>query len=231
LPSQIRALSTLGMGLILALGAARASAQEKGALGLDALAGNSTATIGARWHITKKFALRPTVAFSRVTSEQDTTVIADGTQAVGKQQTLDWTLGAGLAGLYYISQGEALSTYVGASYSHNHQSESVNPLIFPPIDTLQTPNLAHLESIASVFQPNRTGANANVVGALFGIQHALSKKVTLFGELGIDYSFQSLNQKAILSPSETQAILSGSGSSQSELFSYTGGIGIVFYLK
>jgi hypothetical protein len=208
-----------------------ASAQDKGAVGVEALVGSSKATVGVRWHISKRFALRPSIAFSRTTSTQNTTVYADNTSAVGSQDSLEWTLGGGLTGVYYLTTGDAVSTYLGVSYAYNYQSDTVNPLLFPPIDTLDTPDLGRIEAEASVFPPGHTTGSQSVVGALFGVQHPLSKKVTIFGEVGIDYAFGSVHQEVQLPPGQTTAILNGSGSTQNTLISYTAGLGIIFYLK
>lgn len=220
-------------GAVLACAMAlSAFGQEKGSVGVEAMVGSSSGTIGARWHISKKFALRPLISFSRTTSEQDTTVIADNTSVVGAQNALDWTLGVGVAGLYYLSQSDSLSTYVGVSYDHVHQSTSLNPLIFPPIDATVTPDLARLVAEAAVFPPSRTTGDADEVGVLLGAQHAFSKKLTLFGEVSVRYQSGRSNEDVNISAiGAAGAIINGSANSQKTIESVNAGVGIIFYLK
>src|ERR1700690_3348249 len=104
-----------GFALILALAALPAAAEERHQVGLDASVGSSSSTLGLTWHLTARFALRPTLSYAHSSSDSQTTISAlDG--SVASTSTLKTTtLSGGLEAMFYLSRGDALATYVAAT--------------------------------------------------------------------------------------------------------------------
>ena len=97
------------MLLILTLLGTRAShAQEAGSVGLTM---GYPASVGMIWHMTKGFALRPEVSWSKHSIDSSTLV-------QGQWSTDYWQVSTGLSALFYVHHWDALHAYVSPRFSY-----------------------------------------------------------------------------------------------------------------
>jgi hypothetical protein len=212
-----------GFALILALAALPAAAEERHQVGLDASVGSSSSTLGITWHLTERFALRPTFSYAHASSDsQDTITFADGSFAT--TSTLKTTtLSGGLEAMFYVSRGDALATYVAATYLRSYSSQnSTAPQLASGLGTLP-PMLA--EEAKSYLDGGTAGSlttNSNVLGGALGAEYALSKHFSAFAEAGLRYSSGH---------TDTSGRQFGSPTHQSALSSLTTSVGAIFYFN
>jgi hypothetical protein len=154
--------------------ATTARAQDKGQLGVTAAIGfgpgDGSGSIGVLYHLSKSVALRPSFGYSR--SELDggffDSGMGDLMSGSGSTST-QWS--AGLAGLFFLTRKDGLSTYVGASAAYGR--------------------LTHEEAFVPVRPAMGAGDtrtdDGTVVRAFLGMQYAVAKRFGLYGELGVRY--------------------------------------------
>jgi hypothetical protein len=164
---------TMGYVSLLVLTAAPALAQERYRTGLDFLVGGSTSAVGATWHVTDRFALRPLLSYAWDRYVWSSSASPEGVRVDKYQRTT--SLGAGLGALLYLRQRESLSTYVTAGFELDHVS--------------QRPDEA---------EPSWTGNGGKASGA-FGVQYAFTKHVSAFGETGLAYTMRPASPDGSLS--------------------------------
>jgi hypothetical protein len=145
---------------------------QRGRIGLDFSVGSSSA-LGVTWHLSDRFALRPTFDLDfhheEVTTSPRVSFVDPNTDTIQTQvttqtkATTQTRVSAGLEALAYVTSSEPLSTYVSLSYQRVHDSGSG----------------------AEYGAPR---SNGDRVGAGFGVQHAFSKRLSAYAEAQVWYS-------------------------------------------
>jgi opacity protein-like surface antigen len=170
-----------------------ALAQKKGQFGFN-LSVNSGSAIGVTYHLSDRFALRPSLSYTRTTFETTTTYYDGFRYVERKVEQTDKTYGGGLEGLLYFPSSNDFTMYLGAGISYLKTERAV------PDDFL--------------FSPDFKTGNISLDGSL-GLQYALSKNLSVYGEIGFNYI-----------DGDDDADFSVSG-----LSTRNSGIGIILYLK
>jgi hypothetical protein len=158
--------------LLLVSASAPAAAQESGAVGVTM---GYPASIGVLWHITDRVAIRPEVSLSQLSNTSTATVTVIGPGGVVISNTIttstndQWNVGVGASALFYVSQWDALRTYVSPRFQYTRGSVSGMS------GTIETDFLS----------------NAYLVSGSFGAQYALSRRFALYGELGLGFTKSS----------------------------------------
>jgi hypothetical protein len=214
----------LGWLAVFLASALPALAQDKGQWGFDLSAGSSS-TVGATVHLTDRWALRPTLGFSHSTSDESapfTTENAEGNiiSIDGTQTATGTAWSPGLEALFYVSRHDAFSTYVAASYQYTHNSAS-NQFVPPP--GVLPPNLVRLVAQEVQNGNYKSTSHGNGVGVAFGLQYALHKHFSVFGEVGVRYSDSSSSSGPVGGPNPS---LDGKLISD-----FASALGVIFYLK
>ncbi|MFB3852311.1 MAG: outer membrane beta-barrel protein [Vicinamibacterales bacterium] len=133
-------------------------AQEQGQVGVNL----GFPTVGVTWHATDTIAMRPefTFMFGSTSSSQ-----GSGVEASEADQ---WGLGFGLSALFYLREWDGLRGYIAPRFAIVHAST---------------------DSIATTSGSKRkTSGNNYDLGAIAGVQYAISSRLNVFGELGLGYS-------------------------------------------
>src|SRR4051812_20928962 len=196
-------LRPIGLIAALAIGAlpGSASAQDEPRLGITM---GYPASLGLIWRISDGLALRPELSFSTSSNEliATTSLTTGGSTAATSVNTNDnWQLGIGLSALFYLSKHDALRAYVTPRWSYTRaSSESTN-----------TP---------STLVTSSTG-NVNALSGSFGAEYALSRRFSVFGEVGLGYTHTTND------PTGTPGILTTS--STSHVFGARSGAGVALY--
>jgi hypothetical protein len=114
--------------------------------------------VGLMWHVTDDIALRPDVAVSK-----------GSTTSTSGFSTDSWSVGVGLSALFYVARWDSLRAYVSphVAYTKSKSSTETGSPILPSIET--------------------TGSSYGVAGS-FGTQYSLSRRFSVFGEVGLSYS-------------------------------------------
>ena len=103
----MRALSIVALGAcVMAVGTARAGAQEKGQAGITM---GYPASVGVLWHVSDRVAIRPECSFSW-TDGSSAGIIASSTQF--------WSFGTGVSALFYAPAHDNLRTYVSPRFTY-----------------------------------------------------------------------------------------------------------------
>lgn len=118
--------------------------------------------IGAQWHITSVFAIRPSIGFSTGTTTTTTTTTGNVNEVTGT------TLEFGIAVPIYLANFNLLDLYVAPSFGYTSTSGKTTNTI--PVSSADSKS---------------SGINA---GAALGLQIALNDQLHVFGELGLGYS-------------------------------------------
>jgi hypothetical protein len=159
--------------------------------------------LGLIWQVNDRLALRPELSFS--TSSNDLTatssITLDGTTTSLVNTTDTWQVGIGLSALFYLSKHEGLRTYVSPRWSYGRASSKSMSGSLPTLS-------------------NSTG-NINSVSGSFGAQYALSRRFSVFGEVGLAYTHTTID------PSGTPGVLVTSSTSRA--FGARSGAGVVLY--
>lgn len=170
-------------------------------------------TIGVTYHMTDRFAVRPLVRFDRKRFKEVAAVAVVSSFSFGSTQSStqeefdadvkqsSWAAGVGL--LCYVSRSENLSTYVSGSFEYSHVKSEWT-----------LPSLPFGMDVFSSFR-NYTGSGKSVTGS-FGLQYAVAKKFSVFGEVGVRYG--TVDRSAATRD-------------YSDLGSINSGLGLIFYLK
>lgn len=195
------AMNRLILGAVLSLAIPPPlAAQEKGQVGINVSAGASAFSLGGTYHVSGRFALRPSVQFLRQTVEDDLPSL-DGARARTREDKTT-LLGAGIGLGYYFPPKDSLSPYLAATFALARERNTVTP-----VPTGQAPDA-------------RNDRHTRQVGALFGLHYKAAKRLALYGEAGVRYSWSSVSG----------SLHTGLGDVTS-LTSLTTGLGVIFYLK
>jgi len=156
--------------LLLFVGMAAATpafAQDKGQVGVNL----GFPTVGVTWHVTETVAVRPefTLMFGSSSSTQ-------GSGVEGSEQDT-WGLGFGVGALFYLREWDSVRGYIAPRFAIVHSST----------DSISTTSDSRRES---------SGNNYDL-GAMAGVQYALSSRLNVFGELGLGYSNRHSGTEAI----------------------------------
>jgi hypothetical protein len=174
-------------------------------------------TLGFTYHFSNRFAIRPTFSLTQFSVDERFTRLNSG----GVVPTLDTTitiksvqLGVNLTALFYLTQSEGLSTYLGASLGYSEAQ----------------PQFTAFDSFSSTSQPDIYTVKFITKNAalLFGAQYALSKRFSFFGEVGFGYTSSEQLRTLFLSTPDTRPFRKVP-SSQIGLTST--GVGVIFYLN
>ena len=138
---------------VLLVGTARADAQEKGQAGITM---GYPASIGVLWHVSDRVAIRPEFSFSRTDSSSASIVAAD---------SQFWSLGTGIAALFYAPVHDNLRTFVSPRFSYTRTKGDSN------ITTSTTTSYSF--------------------AGMFGAQYSLGRRFGVFGEIGFSYARQT----------------------------------------
>lgn len=141
-------------------------AQKQGRFGFN-LSVNSGSAIGVIYHLSDHFALRPSLSYARTTFET-TATYADGLGGYvsRKVKQTEKTYGGGLGGLLYFPSSSDFTTYLGAGISYL-KTERLVPDDFPSSADFKTGSIS--------------------LNGSLGLQYALSKNFSVYGELGFNY--------------------------------------------
>jgi hypothetical protein len=173
---------------------------EKGSVGLN-LRVDPAPRIGMTYHITGKFALRPSVGFSIGNEEAEGEYLADinrpAIHGTREEKTTDIHFGLGF--LFYFYSHRDLSVYAGINFGYTHVSKEIS--------------LSWKDD-----KINEDGENYRA-SAVLGLQGQVMKNLALFGEVGWGYSFGKFERR---NDAETE------GDSQRWGLANTG-VGIIFY--
>ncbi|HLA79196.1 MAG TPA: hypothetical protein VJU18_16585 [Vicinamibacteria bacterium] len=184
-----KALLVIGLGLATAT---TAHAQEKKQLGLTALVGwgssGGESSIGLQYHVTERFALRPTFGYARMEQDMgwdsgdypppnagmrpacgESCPIQPVMPDLGQTTSTSWN--AGLAGLAYLSKRDGFSSYLGASGAYGRQT-SETPIVPMRNGSVRYSMKGHLWTWSG----------------FFGMQYAPAKRFSLFAEAGLRYA-------------------------------------------
>jgi hypothetical protein len=153
-----KAIGYVSLGVLLA---APALAEERGPIGLNFSVGGGSRSIGATWHATDRLALRPTFEYDHLRSDGSATY-ADGRAEPTERRFT--SVGGGVAALLYLSRRDTLSAYVAGAVALTRDSQHYGT----PLE--------------------RTTRNGHTLSARFGVQYAVTKKVSAFAETGLSYT-------------------------------------------
>jgi opacity protein-like surface antigen len=180
--------------LVLALmNPGTSSAQKQGQFGFN-LSVNSGPSIGVIYHVSDRFAFRPFVSYSKTTVERTYTYF-DGFREISMQlEQKNKTYGGGLSGLLYFPSSNEFTIYLGAGISYFKSVQDVFDF---------SPSPEQLKS-----------DNISLSGSL-GLQYAVSKNFSVYGEIGFDYITGDIADDVSINGLST----------------HNSGIGIILYLK
>jgi len=169
---------------------ANSHAQESGKLGIH-LKVTAGNEIGGIFHISRKIALRPSVSFERTNRER-----SEVKTSISADKIETTTMfGTGLSGLYYMGTEDDFAIYVGVN------------VFYAQLD----------------FKSDYTGYRNEMYEAglngMFGAQHKLGKRASIFGEFGFGFSGENDQDSRF-------------GTFHSKHFGViNSGIGVIFYLN
>jgi hypothetical protein len=119
--------------------------------------------IGVIWHVTKDFAIRPNLGFSWFS-----TTAGNGSQYASDSDGSSFT--ASVAGLFYLHSVGDLNFYLCPRYSYRRYTTDQTSV--SPSQTMS-------------YTTTNTG---NGIAGLWGLEYALTKRLTVFGEIGLGYT-------------------------------------------
>jgi hypothetical protein len=200
--------------------AAPLAAQEKGQVGLD-LSFHGSPAIGVTWHLSKRLALRPSLGFTRSSMESEDILSWNGMSATVPDESERSSVRYGVATLFYLPAVAETSTYLGASYHRIGASSESDP--------------TEVE-IASGFLSRQPGndieESGNSAAAFLGLKRFIGKKVAVYGEAGLGFSWRTVESRRII-PAEwpDSGLPHTTRLERRDLGSFTGSIGAVFYFN
>jgi hypothetical protein len=178
------------------------------------------AELGVLWHVASRVAVRPEINWTKSSSETTTTVttltfngpVAVPTTITSTGTSDTWQLGVGVSGLFYLSKGDALRTYISPRYLYSRSNQTIDV------------------GVRSTIVPVATGPVTTVVGnhtasGALGAQYALGKRFGLFGELGLSYTHTGDRSST---PSPIDALIS-SPSVKSSTLALRSGAGVILF--
>jgi hypothetical protein len=145
--------------LCLLLVPALSHAQERGQVGLTM---GVPAAAGVIWHVTNRIAVRPEITFAQVTSRAEVSLPNASTETTSRQ----------------LSYGASLLWYFGSS-------DNVRPYVSPRIAYSRITTEDSRPSLPGADDDDDDPAGTLAVSGSFGVQYTPSRRVGLFGEVGI----------------------------------------------
>jgi hypothetical protein len=147
-------------------------------------------TIGAIWHITDNVAFLPGFSFGHNWGSSRSALIDNGTS---KNNSL--SINSSLR--FYVYEMKGLRLYVSPKYSYNWNNSDSN-----------------LPTTSS-----KSSRYAHSIDGSWGLQYAISRRVSIWGDVGVGYSHSSISSN----PSSVET--------KSNAVSTVGSWGLIFYLK
>ena len=173
-------IRTVGFTLAIMSGllARAASAQDEPRVGIVM---GYPASVGVMWRISDRIALRPEIDADKSSREVISSVSITlppfptltpfpGIDPISRTTvtTIDsWQVSVGVSALFYLSKGDALRTYLSPRWAYSRSSSN------------SSSSEPALDDSGSVF---RTSAQS--LSGSFGAQYAISRRFSVFGELG-----------------------------------------------
>ncbi len=146
-----------------------AVAYEKGSVGVN-IRVDPSPRVGMTFHISSRFAIRPYVGFSMEKTTSNIRVeVGLPPFFNGERQDDTWRTNFGMGFLYYVLSNENLSVFTGLNFGYS------------------------LQNTESTFSWNKekvknTGDILSV-GALLGLQVSVLRNLSIFGEIGLGYTY------------------------------------------
>jgi hypothetical protein len=187
---RIGLAGVIGAGIML--GSATAGAQERGQFGL--VMGYPTA-VGAAWHTTDRVAIKAEATFSVTSSELDSGPF------LPERDLSSSAFGIGIAGLFYAGRTDNVSLYFSPRFGYGTATSEI-------------------EDGGTFDQGMRNETSTYSLGGSFGVQYSPNRRVSVFGELGLNYATQELESSTLASTV-----------SESSLFGVRSAVGIVLYFN
>jgi len=164
-------MRTIGAIAAVTLGslASPVSAQDEPRVGITM---GYPASLDLVWQVNEGLALRPELVVSSSSNEitimTAVPIINGGVTATTSQVSTNdnWQASIGVSALFYVSKHDALRTYVSPRWAYTRVSSESGGV----------------GSISS------SSGNVNTVTGSFGAQYALSRRFSVFGEVGAGYS-------------------------------------------
>jgi hypothetical protein len=140
------------------------------------------AQVGVLWTVAARLAIRPEVNWTRTTTETvSTATVFNGTGVTTTSVTTTShsnAIGTGVTALLYLTQRDALRTYLAPRYSYAHTTTSTD---------LSSP-LANV-----VPAPTEASTSTHAVSGSIGAQYSVARHFGIFGELGLQYSHNAIS--------------------------------------
>jgi hypothetical protein len=170
---RVGLVAWMGAAVVL-LGGSNAVAQEPGQFGLTM---GYPAAIGVVWHATDRVGIKGEVNFVLSSSEIDASPLLSG------RETHTDSFGVGIAGLFYVSRNDNVSTYFSPRFAYAKiTSESEGPdfsISLPVPLPIPIPSL-----------DIRSESSSYSFAGSFGAQYSPNRRFGVFGELGLNYASQ-----------------------------------------
>lgn len=180
---------------LLLAAAVPASAQEAGQAGLTI---GFPGSIGFIWHASDTIAIRPDCSFTHASSESGSEVVSTGDQ---------WGVGFGVSANFYVGKiADNVRTYVTPRFAYNRTS---------------TENATNTTSAVA----SKSHANNYQYAGAFGVQHTPTRRFSVFGEAGVQYTRGDSEFTA------TGPFVASSGRSTNSNFGTRAGVGLVLYFR
>ena len=179
------------IGAGIMLGSSTAGAQERGQFGL--VMGYPTA-VGAAWHATDRVAIKAEATFSVTSSELDSGPFL-------QRDLTSSAFGIGIAGLFFAGTTDNVSLYFSPRFGYGTATSEIED--------------------GGIFDADlRNETSSYSFGGSFGVQYSPNRRVSVFGELGLNYTMQDLKSSTL-----------STSVSESSLFGVRSAVGIVLYLQ
>ena len=178
------------IGAGIMVGSSTAGAQERGQFGL--VTGYPTAA-GVAWHATDRVAIKAEATFAVTSSE------LDAGPFLPERDLTSSSFGIGIAGLFYAGRTDNVSLYFSPRFGYGKATSEIESGVDPGL---------------------RNETSTYSFGGSFGAQYSPNRRVSLFGELGLNYATQDLESSTL-----------SSTVSESSLFGVRSGVGIVLYFN
>ena len=167
------------------------------------------AQVGVLWRVFDRLAIRPEVNWTRTTTESvSTSTIFNGTGVTTTSVTTTSTanaIGIGVTALLYLTRRDALRTYLAPRYSYARTTSSTD--LSPPLSNV-------------VGLPTEATTSTNTVSGSIGAQYSIATHFGIFGELGLQYSRNSIAPASSILRTDAKQTAIGMRS----------GVGVIWYL-
>jgi hypothetical protein len=141
-----------------------ALAQQKGQVGLTL---GYPASAGLQWHPTERVAARVTASYAHASTETSISIPTFPLVLFPTETTTTSSVvSLGLSGLFYLSKGDDVRTFVSPRYTYLHSTADRDP------------------GLSGLSEP---GQSTYAVGGSFGVQYSPKPAFSVFGEAGLEY--------------------------------------------